>query len=82
MLHRDPYSSIHCIFNGTKEWLTIHPSLTHLVYQADESRFEFGGFSEIDVDRVDFEEFPKIADVKYSKVIMNKGDCIFMPQGE
>ena len=81
MLHRDPYSSIHCIFNGTKQWLTIHPSQTHLLYQSEESRFEYGGFSEIDVDHVDLEEFPMIPDVKYSKIAMDKGDCLFMPQG-
>ncbi|CAB3989861.1 Hypothetical predicted protein [Paramuricea clavata] len=81
MLHRDPFSSIHCVFNGTKQWLTIHPSQTHLIYQSEESRYEYGGFSEIDVDHVDLEEFPMISEVKYSKVVMNKGDCLFMPQG-
>ena len=81
MLHRDPYSSIHCIFNGTKQWLTIHPSQTHLLYQSEESRFEYGGFSEVDVDHVDLEDFPMISDVKYSKIAMVKGDCLFMPQG-
>lgn len=81
LLHRDPFSSIHCIFNGTKEWLTIHPSQTNLIYQDEDSRHEYGGFSVIDVDHVDLEEFPRILDVRYSKVNMNKGDCIFMPEG-
>ena len=23
LLHRDPYSNIHCVFNGTKQWIMI-----------------------------------------------------------
>ena len=81
-LHKDPYSNIHCVFNGTKDWILIHPDQTDLVYMSEESAFEWGGYSEIDVDSVDLEMFPKIKDVHYSKVTMNKGDCIFMPGGK
>lgn len=49
---------------------------------SDDSAFEWGGYSEIDVDSVDLELFPLIKEVHYSKVTMNKGDCIFMPGGE
>ncbi|XP_020623160.1 uncharacterized protein LOC110060709 [Orbicella faveolata] len=80
-LHQDPYSNIHCIFNGTKDWLLVHPDQTDLVYMSDDSKFEWGGYSEINVDSIDLEVFPKIKDVHYSKVTMNKGDCIFMPGG-
>lgn len=80
-LHQDPYNNIHCIFNGTKDWLLVHPDQTHLVYMSEDSKFEWGGYSEIDADSVDLDMFPKIKDVHYSKVTMNKGDCIFMPGG-
>ena len=49
---------------------------------SDDSAFEWGGYSEIDVDSVDLELFPLIKEVHYSKVTMNKGDCFFMPGGE
>ena len=49
---------------------------------SDDSKYEWGGYSEINVDSVDLEVFPKIKDVHYSKVTLNKGDCIFMPGGE
>ena len=49
---------------------------------SDNSAFEWGGYSEIDVDSVDLELFPLIKGVHYSKVTMNKGDCFFMPGGE
>lgn len=81
-LHQDPFSNIHCIFNGTKDWLLVHPDQTDLVYMSDDSKYEWGGYSEIDIDSVDLDEFPKIKDVHYSKVRMNKGDCIFMPGGK
>lgn len=80
-LHQDPYNNIHCIFNGTKDWLLVHPDQTDLVYMSADSEFEWGGYSEVDIDSVDLEMFPKIRDVHFSKVTMNKGDCIFMPGG-
>jgi len=49
---------------------------------SDDSKYEWGGYSEINVDSVDLQVFPKIKDVHYSKVTLNKGDCIFMPGGE
>lgn len=52
-LHQDPYSNIHCIFNGTKDWLLVHPDQTDLVYMSDDSKYEWGGYSEINVDSVD-----------------------------
>lgn len=82
MIHRDPYSTIHCVFNGTKDWLVIDRDQTDLIYMSDDSRYELGGYSIVDVDSVDLLEFPKIRDVRYSKVTMNKGDCIFMPGGK
>ncbi|KAK3714402.1 hypothetical protein QZH41_020654, partial [Actinostola sp. cb2023] len=81
LIHRDPYSTIHCVFNGTKDWLLINRSQTDLIYMSEDSKYELGGFSVVDVDSVDLLEFPKIRDVRYSKVTMNKGDCIFVPGG-
>ncbi|XP_035684646.1 uncharacterized protein LOC118421454 [Branchiostoma floridae] len=80
-VHRDPYSTFHCLFNGTKDWILIDPSQSDLLYFAEESRYEWGGFSEIDVDRVDMLEFPKVQDVRFARITMDKGDCIFVPGG-
>ncbi|EDO48553.1 predicted protein [Nematostella vectensis] len=81
MIHRDPYSTIHCVFNGTKDWWLLGQNQTHLVYESEESSKELGGFSIVDVNAVDLEKFPSISDVKYSRITMNKGDCIFVPGG-
>jgi len=82
LIHRDPYSTIHCVFNGTKDWLIIDRNQTDLLYVSEDSMRELGGYSMVDVDAVDLVEFPKIKEVRYSKVIMNKGDCIFVPGGK
>lgn len=72
---------MHCVFNGTKDWLLIDRSQTDLIYMSDDSRFELGGYSLIDVDGVDLLKYPKIKDVRYSKVTLDAGDCIFVPGG-
>lgn len=48
----------------------------------DDFKFEWGGYLDINIDLIDLEVFLKIKDVYYFKVIMNKGDCIFMFGGE
>ena len=82
LIHRDPYSTIHCVFNGTKDWLLIGKDQADLLYVSEESTHELGGFSIVDVDSVNLLEFPKIRNVRYSKVTMEKGDCIFVPGGK
>ena len=69
------------MFNGTKDWILIDPSQTESVYMSKDSEYEWGGLSVIDVDDVDLDAYPKIADVKFSKLQLAKGDCIFMPSG-
>jgi hypothetical protein len=48
---------------------------------SETSKYELGGFSDVNVDSVDLLKFPKIKDVRYSKVTMEAGDCIFVPGG-
>ena len=80
-LHKDPYNNIHCIFNGTKDWILIHPNQTDSLYMSKDSEYEWGGISDINVDDIDLHIYPKIAELKYSKLRLYKGDCIFMPSG-
>eukprot|EP00112_Aurelia_sp_Birch-Aquarium-sp1_P011282 Seg2372.2 transcript_id=Seg2372.2/GoldUCD/mRNA.D3Y31 product="JmjC domain-containing protein 5" protein_id=Seg2372.2/GoldUCD/D3Y31 len=80
-LHKDPYNNIHCVFNGTKDWILIHPNQTHLVYMSLDSNYEWGGLSDINVDDIDLEIYPDIVKIQYSKIRLFKGDCIFMPSG-
>ena len=81
VLHRDAYHSINCLYNGTKEWLLIHPQYEDKIYMTVESKHEIGGQSDINVDAVDMDKFPLIQDIHYSLFTLNGGDCLFLPGG-
>ncbi|XP_041476548.1 uncharacterized protein LOC121424814 [Lytechinus variegatus] len=81
LLHRDPYSSIHCVFNGTKQWLIADPIQKERLYMSEDSRFEFGGYSGVNVDDVDYDIHRNVKDLVFDRVILEKGDCIYMPSG-
>ena len=38
-----------------------------------------GGYSSLDVDAVDFTKFPDLAKVRYARVDMEAGDCLYIP---
>ena len=38
-----------------------------------------GSFSKVDVDKVDLEKYPGLADVPWYKATMGPGDCLFIP---
>ena len=52
------------------------------MYMSEDSRYEFGGYSDIYVNDVDYEAHPKIQELEFARVILNKGDCIYMPSGK
>ncbi|XP_076823464.1 uncharacterized protein LOC143469603 [Clavelina lepadiformis] len=79
LLHRDPYSNIHCVFNGTKDWILVQDVYQDNLYQSESSVDEFGGYSNINIDAVDLKMFPDVTKIDYGKVTLNGGDCIFMP---
>ena len=79
VLHRDAFHAINCLYNGTKDWLLIHPKYEDKIYMAEEAKHEIGGRSVINVDAVNMEEFPLIQDVHYSFLTLNAGDCLFLP---
>ena len=38
-----------------------------------------GSFSKVDVDKVDLQKYPGLADVPWYKAAMEPGDCLFIP---
>lgn len=38
-----------------------------------------GAFSSVDVDKVDMYKFPGLQTIPYYKVLMEPGDCLFIP---
>lgn len=75
VLHYDAVDNINCLFDGTKELLMINKS--HLL-QAHIDKVN-GAFSSVDVDKVDMYKFPGLQTIPYYKVLMEPGDCLFIP---
>ncbi len=67
--------------SGTKQWIVIDPKQKASLYISEDSMYEFGGYSDIDVDDVDLKKYPQMRNVEYARVILDKGDCIYMPSG-
>ncbi|XP_071510476.1 uncharacterized protein [Diadema antillarum] len=81
LLHHDAYSSVHCVFNGTQQWLVMDPGQEEKLYMSESSHHKFGGYCDVNVDNVDFNQHPLVKELEFAKVILRKGDCIYMPSG-
>lgn len=72
----DGFDNINCLFRGTKELLFIdYDKYKHMVT----IDFPAGGYSGVDVDRVDFEKYPGLSGVEFYNVTMQAGDCLYIP---
>lgn len=80
ILHKDAYNAINCLYNGTKEWKMIEYKYEDKIYKAWEPPQMVGGFSRINVLKVDLLKYPKVAEVPWSFVTVNAGDCLFLPK--
>lgn len=76
VLHNDDVDNINCLFSGTKELLFIDYKKYKKQVPID---FPSGGYSGVDVDRVDFVKYPSLENVEYFNVTMEPGDCLFIP---
>jgi lysine-specific demethylase 8 len=74
ILHHDDVENINCVYSGRKEVLMIE----YPKYK-DKVRLVGDGYSSVDVDRVDFTEFPELLDVEYQLAHVEEGDCFFLP---
>ncbi|XP_001630801.3 uncharacterized protein LOC5510344 [Nematostella vectensis] len=75
VLHNDDVDNINCLFSGTKELLFIDYKYKNKV----KIDHPVGGYSGVDVDRVDFTKYPGLKEVQYFNVTMEPGDCLFIP---
>ncbi|XP_013411943.1 jmjC domain-containing protein 5 [Lingula anatina] len=79
VLHSDDIDNINCLMDGTKRLIFIDKKYKDLV-EKDGFR-EDGGYSSVDVEKVDMEKFPSFRNIPWSEVTMDKGDCLFIPTG-
>ncbi|XP_077863544.1 tRNA wybutosine-synthesizing protein 5-like [Saccoglossus kowalevskii] len=76
VLHFDTVDNINCVFSGTKEFLLIDPNEYSNKIEIDHPE---GNYCGVDVDRVNYTTYPGLAEVKYHHVIVEAGDCLYMP---
>ncbi|XP_065837982.1 tRNA wybutosine-synthesizing protein 5-like isoform X2 [Oscarella lobularis] len=75
VLHIDDVDNINCVFSGSKEALMIE----YPKYKDKVKLDPRGGYSNVDVDKVDFNQFPEFSEIEYHVAKIESGDCFFMP---
>jgi len=78
VLHQDDLDNINCLFRGEKDLLFINPIKYGSKVPIDRPK---GGYSSLDVDKVNFTKFPSLREVEYINCHMEEGDCLFIPRG-
>nr|CAB3258421.1 myc-induced nuclear antigen with a molecular mass of 53 kDa-like 1 [Phallusia mammillata] len=81
ILHRDADNAFNCLLNGTKDWILIDPKHQDLLPIAVEAGTPYGGFTLINVNKVDLKKYPKFRDVPWYYANITAGDCLFLPKG-
>lgn len=74
-LHHDPVNLIMAHVSGRKRWRLISPNQTPLVYN------HVGVFSQVDLEKPDYDKYPLFKDVKVLEVVLEPGEMIFVPVG-
>ncbi|CAH1244729.1 KDM8 [Branchiostoma lanceolatum] len=80
VLHKDAFNSMNCLYNGTKHWKLIERKYEPLLHKAWEPSREVGGYSEVNVHKVDLLKHPNMAKVHWSNFTINAGDCLYLPK--
>ncbi|XP_041352546.1 uncharacterized protein LOC121371008 [Gigantopelta aegis] len=75
VVHTDAVDNINCLYRGEKEFVMVDPKYQDKV---DMDHPE-GSYCGVDVDSVDYEKYPGLAEVEYYHVNMSAGDCLFIP---
>lgn len=77
VLHNDGLDNFNCLLDGRKDLVMFHKKYKKEI-EADHF-IKRGAYSMVDVEAVDMEKFPKLADLPWYMVNMTKGDCLYIP---
>ena len=77
-LHQDGYQNLLTVHAGIKTVLLASPSSSALLYADDFTLHP--GLSPVNPDAVNLTRYPLIAHVKFWKVVLHKGDSLYIPQ--
>ena len=76
--HFDTHENLLLQVDGRKEVLLWHPNETANLYMDHHAKF---GLSPINVDRVDLERFPSLANATTYLANISAGDAVYIPDG-
>ncbi|XP_059152927.1 bifunctional peptidase and arginyl-hydroxylase JMJD5-like isoform X2 [Physella acuta] len=79
VLHYDDLDNILCLLDGKKNFFLVDKAFKSDV-EAD-GFVQSEGYSLVDVDKVDFEKFPRLANIEWYQANLSKGDCLYVPKG-
>ena len=77
-LHFDTHDNLLLQVDGDKEVLLWHPNESAKLYMDFHDKF---GLSPINVDRVDLERFPEVANAATIVANLSAGDAVYIPDG-
>ncbi|XP_033110921.1 jmjC domain-containing protein D-like isoform X2 [Anneissia japonica] len=81
VLHYDADHNIHCLLDGRKDFIFIHPKYSKFLEMADKSPDAGSGYSLIDVEMVNMFKYSSFAKVPWTWTTIWPGDCVFIPSG-
>ncbi|XP_028412670.1 tRNA wybutosine-synthesizing protein 5-like [Dendronephthya gigantea] len=76
VFHHDDVDNINCLYRGSKTLLFVEYKKYKSKLRLDNA---WGGFSGVDVDKVDFTKYPIFHEVEFHEAKMEAGDCLFIP---
>lgn len=75
VVHYDDLDNVNCLFRGSKQLYFVNGDK-----YSDLFPWKDGGYSSIDVDKVDYVKYPELRLIhEYIKADMEAGDCLFIP---
>ncbi|XP_061174129.1 bifunctional peptidase and arginyl-hydroxylase JMJD5-like [Saccostrea echinata] len=77
VLHNDGLDNVNCLIDGEKYFVMIDKK--HKAEVEGDGWTENGAYSKVDVEKVDLYRFPKLRDLPWYEIKMQKGDCLFIP---
>nr|CAB3257799.1 jmjC domain-containing protein 7 [Phallusia mammillata] len=75
VLHNDQFENINCLYDGSKELYMVDKKFADLV----PIDVMDGGYSSVDVEKVDMYKYPTLGDLEWHLGKMEAGDCLYIP---
>lgn len=81
VIHYDADENIHCIINGSKDFMMINKTFQQFLPMVEKSRLSGSGYSFLDPDSIDLLAYPDMANVQWTYTTLYPADCIYIPAG-